>query len=246
MQQAQNRISTSSSRLVRSLAELAGWDAALTPDQFGERLGQLFDLPDSIRLSAVHDARQEAPGQPQGLAREEVKADFLRVRDAIVSSVRARFTPGTGSLRLRFPLITADMSVEQIQSAEPYLAFYAAQQRDIDLRVRNLQASIREAVAGFSPDLARLAALDAALADPLAAHSRRLFAVVPRVLEQRFAVLLANYRRAIGDQIHDPEQWGKTLEQFRRDMRGLLLAEIEARLLPTLGLIEAMDEERDS
>ena len=43
---------------------------------------------------------------------------------------------------------------------EPYLAFYAAQQRDIDFRVRNVHAATRDVVAGFSPGLAQLVALD--------------------------------------------------------------------------------------
>jgi hypothetical protein len=239
---AQTQISANSSRLVRSLAELVGTGAAVSHKHFTERLGQLFDLPDSIRLSAVHERAPAAAFAPPATSREAAKEEFLRARASIVSSALGRFTPGGGSLRLRFPVATADMTPEEIVAPEPYLAFYAAQQRDIDFRIRNLQAATRDAIAVFSPGLARLAALDAALADPLAAPARRLFAAVPRLLQRRFGILLEDYRREIGDRVHSPDRWDKTIGQFRDEMRGLLLAEIETRLLPALGLIEALDE----
>jgi hypothetical protein len=245
MTQTQRKISANSSRLVRSLAQLVGADAAVSPKNFAERLGQLFDLPDSIRISAVHGQKPTVTFEPSTTSRGAAREEFLRVRAAIVNSALGRFVPGGGSMRLRFPVATAEMGVEETMAPEPYLAFYSAQQRDIDFRIRNLQAATRDAVAGFSPELARLAALDAALADPLAAQARRLFAAVPRLLQRRFESLLEEYRQAIAGQAHSPGLWEQTLGQFRDDMQGLLLAEIETRLLPALGLIEALDEHQD-
>lgn len=245
MTQAHRQISANSSRLVRALAQLVGTDAAVSHKNFTERLGQLFDLPDSIRISAVHDRKPAATFEPSATSREAVKEEFLRVRASIVSSTLGRFVPGGGSLRLRFPVTSAEMTVEQAMAPEPYLAFYAAQQRDIDARIRNLQAATRDALAGISPGLARLAALDAALADPLAAQARRSFAAVPRLLQRRFEFLLEAYRQAIAGQSHSPGLWEQTLGRLRDDMQGLLLAEIDARLLPALGLIEALDEHQD-
>lgn len=246
MTQAHRQISANSSRLVRALAQLVGTDAAASHKNFTERLGQLFDLPDSIRISAVHDRKPAATFEPSATSREAVKEEFLRARASIVSSALGRFAPGGGgSLRLRFPVASAEMTVEQAMAPEPYLAFYAAQQRDIDVRIRNLQAATRDALAGISPGLARLAALDAALADPLAAQARRSFAAVPRLLQRRFEFLLEEYRQAIAGQAHSPDLWEQTLGRLRDDMQGLLLAEIETRLLPALGLIEALDEHQD-
>jgi hypothetical protein len=242
MTHANTQISTNSPRLVRALAELAGTDATVSHKYFAERLGQLFDLAGSIRLCAVHERGPAAPLETPVLSREAVKEEFLRVRASIISSALGRFAPGASSLRLRFPATPADLTVEEAMAPEPYLAFYAAQQRDIDFRIRNLQAATREAIAGFSAGLARLAALDAALADPLAARARALFATVPRLLQGRFQLLLREYRQAIGQQPPAAEQWDKTIARFRADMQGVLLAEIETRLLPTLGLIEALED----
>ncbi len=242
MTQAQTQIHAHSSRLARLLAELVGADTAGSDRLVTERLGQLFDLPDSIRLSSVLDKPAAGPAQAAGISREEAKAEFLRARTAIISSALRSFIPGGGSIRLRFPAIATREDFEQAATADALLAFYTAQQRDIDFRVRNLQAATRDTVAGFSPRLAQLAALDAALGDPLAANNRRFFSTVCALLGKRIGYLLDEYHQAVSAQPRDEQLWTGTLARLRSDMQGLLLAEIETRLLPALGLIEALDE----
>jgi hypothetical protein len=105
---------------------------------------------------------------------------------------------------------------------------------------------VRESVSGFSPALAQLAALDTALGDPISAHTRRIFAVVPRLLQKRFEFLIEQYRQASAGNQREQNLWHQTHAQFRSDMQGLLLAEIDTRLLPVLGLIEALDEHEES
>jgi hypothetical protein len=51
---------------------------------------------------------------------------------------------------------------------------------------------------------------------------------------------LTTYRQSQGKAQNDAGTWLELLEIFSRDMRELLLAEVEARLLPTQGLIEAL------
>lgn len=107
-----------------------------------------------------------------------------------------------------------------------------------------------------STPLARLAALDEALRDTLSVAIRRRLAVIPQLLGQRFDALLREQgerRNDAGPADHAElptaetwEQWrqpGGWLGRFLQDMQGLLLAELELRLLPVLGLIEAVDEE---
>ena len=234
------QIAANSSRLVRFLAELGVAAGQAPPRNFSERMGQLFDLHDSIKISAVH-ARATATFEPTGVSREAVRADFLRARATIVNSALQSFTPGGGQTRLRFPTVTAQISLEATMTCEPYLAFYAARQRAMDFRIRDLQAATREALSGLSPRLARLAALDAALGEPLSTHHRHFFAAVGDLLRQRIEHQIEQYRRAA--ELHEERLWAATVAQIRADMQGLLLAEIETRLLPTLGLIEALDEQ---
>ena len=245
MTQAQTQVHANSSRLVRLLAELAGADPTASGKLITERLGQLFDLPDSIRLSSVLDQPTTGPAQAAAVSREEARAEFLRARSAIISSALRSFTPSGGSIRLRFPPLATREAFEEAATVDALLAFYAAQQRDIDFRARNLQAATRDTVAGFSPRLARLAALDAALGDTLAANNKRFFSTVLTLLEKRVNSLLEEYRQAVSANPCSEQLWAETLTRLRSDMQGLLLAEIETRLLPALGLIEALDEPDD-
>jgi hypothetical protein len=231
-----------SSRLVRFLAELLDADAELPHQRFIERLGQSFDLADSIKISAVHEERVEATVTPPAADKDALKDEFQRVRASIVSSAVQSFAPGAGGLRTRFPEVRAEKTLEQAMAMEPYLSFYVAQQRNIDFRIRDLHACTRDALADLSPQLARLAALDAVLAEPLSVPARRSFAAVPRLLRQRFATLQEDHSKDQSDPSRARERWEQSLGQFRVEMQGLLLAEIETRLLPTLGLIEALDE----
>ncbi|MEE4145048.1 MAG: DUF3348 family protein [Halieaceae bacterium] len=245
MTQAQTQIHAHSSRLARLLAELTGADTAGSDKLITERMGQLFDLPDSIRISSVLDRPAPAPAQPAALTPQEARAEFLRARSAIISSALRSFVPGGGSIRLRFPPIATREDFEEAATADVLLAFYATQQRDIDFRIRQLQAITRDTVAAFSPRLAQLAALDAALAEPLAAHNRQFFSAVCTLLGKRIGFLLEEYQQAASADPGGGQLWADTLTRLRSDMQALLLAEIETRLLPALGLIEALDEPDD-
>ncbi|MCB1687191.1 MAG: DUF3348 family protein [Halioglobus sp.] len=230
------------SRLVRFLAELLDADAQLSHQRFIERLGQSFDLADSIRISAVHEKRFAATGAEPDAPEDTIKDDYQRARSAIVNSAVQSFAPEASAMGTRFPEARAGKSIEEIMEVEPYLNFYIAQQRNVDFRIRDLHTSTRKALAERSPKLARLAALDAVLAEPLSVPARRSFMVVPRLLRQRFTALRDEHHRAAPDPANARQCWEQTLQQFRREMQGLLLAEIETRLLPTQGLIDALDE----
>ncbi|MEC8429427.1 MAG: DUF3348 family protein, partial [Pseudomonadota bacterium] len=107
---------------------------------------------------------------------------------------------------------------------------------EMDYRILPLWSNMREAVAGASPEMAQLAAIDTALGESLVPHAKELFGVVPRLLKKRFEQL----HDASGEETVSGEvpQWLKT---FRTDMQELLFAELEVRLLPVIGLLEAVE-----
>ncbi len=227
---------------MRVLAELLDTDGQLSHQDFIERLARSFDLADSIRISTVHEAVFEPTDAQPVVSRGTIRDEFQRERAAIVGSAAQSFSPQASANRTRFPRARAEMTVDEIMDAAPYLSFYSAQQRIIDFRIRDLHARTRDALADLSPPLARLAALDTVLAGPLAGPARRAFAAIPRLLGQRFASLRDQHRRTATDPSRIRERWEVTLLQLRSEMRSLLLAEIETRLLPTQGLVDALDE----
>jgi hypothetical protein len=231
--------SLNSSRLVRFLGGLGVADVAVSHEQFARRLGELIDLPDSIKLSAVHADLATSEFEQSCATAHSAREDFLRVRNFMLHSVSKSFAPGSGSAGIRLPGSDDADTAGDDALREAYLRFYISHQREIGFKVRNLHTRTREALAGHSPELARLCTLDAAIGTALSGHTRRYFTAVPKLLDRRFRQLLA----PPGDAAEtEADQRVRALTRFQGEMRELLLAEIEARLLPVLGLIEALEE----
>ena len=225
------RLAQNGSRLVRFLTDLTRVDATVSRRSFAERLGELIDLSDSISLSSTHLQLASLPFEPSSLSAEAIRRDFMEVRAALIESVVRSFRPAGGPSKFRLPAVDCS-ETSGLPDHGPYLRFYSAHQRDMEFRIRNLQDRARIALTGMSPRLARLVALESALDQTLLAQHRQSFSRIPRLLEQRFTFLATR-----GDT-------GETLLlQYQRDMQSLLLAEADARLLPVLGLIEAIEEE---
>lgn len=235
---------------MRFLADLSISEIEPTRKGFAQRFGQLIDLSDSINLSNVHGELRRIKFDPLDITSEAIHQEFLRVRQTAVQNIIKSFEPhrGPSTVRLSFPRVCVDDDA----SFEPFQRFYLAHQREIDLRVQYIQSYMRDSVSGLSPTLAKLAALDTAIGDTLAAHTHKAFAVVPKLLAKRFEHLLEEHQQGslpledasfeaikLPDQQAKPAPWLKTL---RSDMQGLLLAELEVRLLPVLGLVEAVNE----
>ena len=96
--------------------------------------------------------------------------------------------------------------------------------------------------------LKQLAALDEALDRILYVRERQLLSTVPLLLEGRFEQLLkAHPQPPVGTRQADApalrRQPGEGLVDFHKEMQGVLLAELELRLQPTAGLIEALRNE---
>ena len=243
MTQALPQVTLGSSRLVRFLTDMSVTQVQVSHRQFTERLGQLIDFSDSITLSEAHARALKVENEDVAAFSEGITAEFLRSRSTIVQASMRSFFPGSGPTRIKWPTLAQEPPRGAATAVAPYLKFYNAQQLDVDTKIRGLHLRTREAVSALSVKLARICAIDAALSDALASHSRRYFASVPRLLARRLEFLYGQYEQALEDGIDAAAGWEQTREQYRREAQGLLLAEIEARLLPALGLIEALNEE---
>lgn len=246
MTQAAPPVSLNGSRLVRLLSDLSGTTVKPAAGQFTARLGDLIDLSDSISISLAHGKLPPGGFKPGIVSARTAREDIRRIRTSMESAISRSFTPDGRPSRVKLPPLDGPIPRDEQAAREPYLKFYEAHQRDISFRCFNLHAQTREAVAGLSPELARLAALDAALGKTLAVHTREFFAVVPQVLARRFGQLFAQYREKLGEHSEDRDSWAQLHDQFCRNMRALLMAELEARLLPVTGLIESIDEGNDT
>jgi hypothetical protein len=243
MAQTTSHSAPNGARLVRFLNGLDLGYAGAKPAPFTERLAQLIDLPDSILILDTHGKLSNMAFASAPIAGKTVKQQFLQTQAAIVESIAKSFSPDRDRSRLKCPLLLEAPSKDAAAARESYVTFYAAHQRQIDLKVQKLQAQVRDAVSGHSPRLSQLATLDTVLGDTLSAYSRSALAVLPALVATRFDDLLEEYRTVQSDFINTLASWISMLNQYLGELREMLLAETETRLLPILGLIETVNED---
>jgi hypothetical protein len=239
------------SSLIRILADLCLVEAAESKPVFAERLAQWLDLSDAITLHAAHNASAaSSPAVQSGVpsvAGIAVEEEYARVKTDLVDSITKSCSPNMGEARIRWPTPKPGMGIE-VTAYEPYRRFYVAHQGAMELRVRPLRTRVRQALSRASTALKQLAALDEALERILCVRERQLLSTVPLLLEKRFEQLLkAHTQPPVGTPQADApalrRQPGEGLADFCKELQGVLLAELELRLQPTAGLIEALMNE---
>jgi hypothetical protein len=252
-----SRTNFNSSRLVRFLADLSVMDAAESTQAFAEKLGEWLDFADAITLHSAHNAIAAKPAAAPAGASIDVRETLARVRANLVNAITKSCTPGLGETRIKLPMPQIEdaegtAGTKYAAVYEPYHRFYLAHQREMEVSLRPLRANVRQALAQASATLRQLATLDAALDDILSAHERKWLATVPVLLEKRFGQLFKAHQQALAEtpqgQVDDPALWmqaGGWLAVFCQELQGVLLAELDVRLQPTIGLIEAFSNEAD-
>ena len=242
------------SKLIRSLAGLSLVDVAESNQSVAERLGQWFDVTDAMTLFA---ALSPSPSSARSTAAKAgaapaqavtVQEELARVKTALLDSITGRDGSKRGSKALALPQPTQDAPAEALVDFLPYHRYYLAHQRNMAAGIGPLRTGAREVLSRCSPKLKQLAELDAALDQALGNRERDLLATVPALLEKHFNKLRIEYQGApVGtqnsrdsDERRRPDEW---LAVFCRDMQDMLLAELDVRLQPVVGLIEAYDKE---
>ena len=215
--QSPSRAHFNSSPLVRCLSGLGvgvGPDASGDPQPtVAEQLSSWLDWTDAQALFTELQGKPVAPATP---ARPGAPERLQRVTDEL-HRVRAELARGITTDTV-FTDTTADASTCQ--------RHHLAHQRTMDARLAPLRATLRAELAAHSPGLGRLAALDALLDRALDARESHLLARVPALLAQR----TERARPASGS--IPPEE--------RQSMLAALLAELDTRMQPIEGLLEAL------
>lgn len=227
-------------------------DPAETRQSFGERVGQWLDFKDAITLySALNGGAGGSSKPPAGTpsdARAALQAELARVRSTLAEAIQADGLLDPGRTTKKLHPAAMPGSAEGTADFVPCHRYYLAHQRTMSTSIGTLRAQARAVLAEQSASLRRLAALDGVLEQALGARERSLLATVPQLLSRRFEQLFEAHRRARvdGPLPDDPDQWlqpGGWLAAFCRDMHGVLMAELELRLQPVLGLVEALGKE---
>lgn len=200
-----------SAALVRLLAQMTQVEANGPEPSFVETLGRWLHWTDAVALSAALGAPSAAPASPPQTARA-----------ATTGAAQREFERVRGAL-----VATIDDDSELRTESDPAALrrHYLERQQTMDSAISALRKRLRAALARRSPAHARLAATDAALEAALAPRERSALSALPGLLDE-------HWRRALQD--------ASPLARCADELRGLLRAELELRLQPVQGLLEAL------
>lgn len=127
----------------------------------------------------------------------------------------------------------------------PVRHFLMTQQRNMGTSLLLLRRRVRDALARQTPALRHLAALDLALDTPLSHHERDLLGTIPVLLERHFDQARARHLADVAPGPDDACQWiapNGWLTRFCTLLRDTLQQELDLRLQPVIGLIEAAEQ----
>ena len=228
------------STFIRTLAALDDVPAPAAPDAFAQRLAQWFDWTHAFSLSAAlgdAGARVDAPvvagfGGQGALAADE--REFARVRAALTKAIAAAPDGAAETRRVIRPVARVAAPEETPVDFATYRQRYTKCQLAMETQIVPLRRRLRSTLADRSGQAAKLAELDTVMEQVVGAQERALLATVAGRLEARFDQL-----RGAGTASEVDIPAGPWLERFRQEMRGLLLAELDLRLQPCEGLLQA-------
>ncbi len=189
-----------------------------------ERLGRLFGLGDTMNLDSALAFRGGQPGMVQGSVIEQLSRELATTRRALIQRVQ-RYGD--------------EIEPEVPVAHEPYLNAWLTLQRKIAATTRQLRDKVRKTMKEQGQNLARLAELDSVFDHTMAGYTSQCFSQISKVLEQRFQAL----KTASEQSPESGTQAGDWLHRYCEEAQTLLLAELDVRLEPVLGLLEACHNE---
>lgn len=180
-----------------------------------ERLGEWLNVADAIALHSAHQTLPSVTTRRAAVKKgaADAQAELERLRATLSQSITTPPHPPVDATDTEFA---------------PHHQRCLDQQRRMEMGIDALRAHLRQTLAATSPRLAQLAALDATLDQMLGGREQKLLASLPPFLKARFDHLR---------QAH-PEAWPRLFEQ---DFQQALLAELDLRLQPLVGMLEAMN-----
>ena len=217
----------SSSTLVSLLASWVPVDTKASRQDTAERLGMWLNVADAMTLHAAHHSFRISAASTPALTGVQLDDACQQVHVALAATLMSMPLP--------------EGAAAPDASFAHYHQRYLDLQRHMALRIEALREQVRQVLTQASPKLAQLAALDVVMDQALGAREHKLLASVPALLELRFAQLCQPPSSE-----ENPSPVGVAAlgpGAFVHDMRAVLLAELDVRMQPVQGLVEAFNSE---
>lgn len=240
------------SSLVLLLQQWAQAEGGQVRPDVAERLGQWLSAVGAVRLNgALHSIESyTVPAQQLGLAVDVRAMDdaFEGLQADLSGLIVARATPARAPRGRGGSVLVEAIDPEAEAAFATHYQRYVGLQKQMEARLGASRAQMRQWLARGSPVLRQLAALDEVLEEMLAVREQKLWALLPGFLEGRLAHWRGVHTQRLEacGQEDAPPQWrqpGGWLHAFEQDVRALWQAEVQVRLQPMRGLLEAARNE---
>ena len=244
MVEAPQRTAFSGPTLIRLLARLTDADVPDDRQSLSDRLSQWLGWTHAITLSSAlnghppvvaPDARATARAVENECARVRASLTNAIVDDSVFAALKQR-----GPTQVSAQASTTDASVDYSVFRQRYLFM----QREMETAIGTLRERLRVALAARTPEMARLAMVDAVMERALGPREQSLLSAIPALLAKYFERL--RQAEAAGNVdtqasgIAEEQTHRAWLDVFRKDMQSVLLAEMEVRFQPVEGLLAAL------
>jgi hypothetical protein len=240
-----------SSELLRFLASQGLVDASADVGDVGQRLGDWLDFRQAIALQGFIGAVDDpsaTPARPTARVDAEVlRRRFAEVRAALERSILEGTVPALGLVRIELPAAELEHPIDPKTAFDPFRRYATGHQRQMDNIIRSLRSQLRGMLDKGTTADRQLSTLDAIFENVLSAREARLLGHIPAEFEKRFAKALKQHMKQLVQAAETDEPAPRSepwLAPLREDLRAALLAELDLRLQPVLGLIEALTQEK--
>ena len=235
-----------SSELLRLLSRQGLIDDSVDPGDVGVRLGDWLDFRQAIALQSLI-GQLEQPSAPVA-ATARVDAQVLQrrlreVRQALERAITEGTPPAPGLPRIEWPEVELAQPIDAKTAFDPFRRCALGQQRQMEQVLRSLRSQLRHMLGTGTAAQRQLVALDALLENVLSPRETRLLGQITTEHEKRFARQLRRHLQqavAASEADEPAPRTAPWLAPLREDLRSALLAELDLRLQPLLGLAEAL------
>ena len=231
------------SRLLALLSELSVARLHVAEYNVAESLGRSVKLDDLRFLSS---ALNNLP--TTALAKTEEMADahslLFSTREECIRRILSSFSDRAGADTIPLPTSLESIKPQALLSFDPYRRFYTAHQTEMTGAIVKAQSKVRILLATQSANLHQLALVDHLLDNAMSPLKRSLD-LVPMVLDQQFKLLSESNsaNEILNGEV--PASWLADegwIPKLYRQMRLCLLAELDLRMEPIVGLVESLQE----
>ncbi|CAE6738762.1 DUF3348 domain-containing protein [Paraburkholderia haematera] len=249
MVQVPQRTAFSGPALIRLLARLTDVDVPESSQSLSDRLSQWLGWTDAIALSSALNNNPPAVAAGARAFSDTEERECARVRTSLANAIVGDSV--FAAARRSGPAAQTLAQGASMDAPVDYAVFrqrYLSMQQTMETGIGNLRGRLRALLAARTPAMARLAVVDAVMERALSERERSLLAAVPGLLAGHFERLRQAEQRTLAEASADamtaaaatPATPGAWLDQFRKDMQSVLLAELDVRLQPVDGLLAAL------